>query len=221
MSQLRITQSDGANDSYRVELEYEEDRTPRQTATATFEFGISDEDQDDLRWYLEDFLQFPQDPAPEKAARVEKRMAKIGKDLFIKVFDSSDDARDLWAKLRGKLDDTHVEVITSVEGATAIPWELIHDPRTDTPLALGAAAFVRAQPNAARQPQVPTTKSGPIRILLVICRPRAGADVPFRSVASRLIKGLTEQNQANYQLDVLRPPTFEQLAKVLRRAKAE
>ena len=68
---------------------------------------------------------------------------------------------------------------------------------------------------------MPKTKSGPIRILLVICRPRAGDDVPFRSVASRLIKGLSEQTQANYQLDVLRPPTFEQLGRVLRRAKAE
>jgi tetratricopeptide (TPR) repeat protein len=221
MPHLRITQSNGADDSYRVDLEFEVENTPRQTATATFDLPISEQDQEDLRWYLEDFLQFPQDPAPTIAARIERRMSQIGKDLFTKVFHSSDDARDLWAKLREKLDDTHVEVITSVEGATAIPWELIRDPKTDTPLALDAAAFVRAHPNATRQPQVPKTKSGPIRILLVICRPRAGDDVPFRSVASRLIKGLSEQTQATYQLDVLRPPTFDQLGRVLRRAKAD
>ena len=68
---------------------------------------------------------------------------------------------------------------------------------------------------------MPKTKSRPIRILLVICRPRAGDDVPFRSVAGRLIKGLSEQTQATYQLDVLRPPTFDQLGRVLRRAKAD
>ena len=103
--------------------------------------------------------------------------------------------------------------------ATAIPWELIRDPKTDVALALRAAVFARVHPQPVQRPQVPKTRSGPIRILLVICRPRADDDVPFRSVASRLIKGLSEQNQAIYQLDVLRPPTFEQLAKVLRRAK--
>jgi hypothetical protein len=139
MSRLRITQSNGANDSYRVDLEFEADRKPRQTATVTFEFPISEQDQDDLRWYWEDFLQFPQDPAPTIAARVEQRMSEIGRDLFTKVFHSSEDARDLWAKLREKLDDTYVEVVTSVEGATAIPWELIRDPKTDVPLALRAA----------------------------------------------------------------------------------
>ncbi len=221
MPRLRITQSEGDRARHRVDLEFEIEKAQRQTATSTFDFSLSDQDQADLRWYLEDFLQFPQDPAPKVAARVEQRMAEIGKELFVKVFHSSDDARDLWAELRAKLDDTHVEVVTSVEGATAIPWELIRDPKTDIPLALRAAVFARAHPQPAQRPQVPRTKSGPIRILLVICRPRANDDVPFRSVASRLIKGLSEENQATYQLDVLRPPSFEQLAKVLRRAKSE
>ena len=194
MPRLRITQSTVGEDRYRVDLEFEADGGPRQTTTATFDFQMTEQDQADLRWYLEDFLQYPQDPAPTIAARVEGRMAEIGADLFRSVFHASDNARDLWANLREQLDDTHVEVITSVEAATAIPWELIRDPKTDTPLALRAAVFVRAHPQAAQRPQLPRTKSGPIRILLVICRPRAGDDVPFRSVASRLIKeGLGEE----------------------------
>ncbi len=44
--------------------------------------------------------------------------------------------------------------------------------------------------------------------------------MPFRSVASRLIKGLGNEARALFQLDVLRPPTFEQLARVLRQAQA-
>ncbi len=221
MPRLRITQSNGDQGRHRVDLEFEVEKRPRQTATSLFDFALSEPDQADLRWYLEEYLQFRQDPAPTIAARVETQIAEIGKDLFVKVFHSSDDARDLWAKLREKLDDTHVEVVTSVEGATTIPWELIRDPKTDVPLALRAAVFARAHPQPAQAPRLRKTKSGPIRILLVICRPRADDDVPFRSVASRLIKGLSEQNQANYQLDVLRPPTFERLAKVLRRAKQE
>jgi tetratricopeptide (TPR) repeat protein len=221
MRRLRITQSKEASGGYRVDLEFEAEKAPRQTATSTFDFSLAEQDQADLRWYLEDFLQFPQDPAPKVAARVEQRMVDIGKDLFVKVFHSSNKARDEWAKLREKLDETHVEIVTSVEGATAILWELIRDPTTDIPLALRAAVFARAHPESAQQPELHSTESGPIRILLVICRPRADDDVPFRSVASRLIKGLSEQNQASYQLDVLRPPTFEQLARVLRQAKVD
>src|SRR5206468_152129 len=87
--------------------------------------------------------------------------------------------------------------------------------------ALSAHSFVRTQPNTALAPQLPARKKGKIRILLVICRPWGERDVPFRSVASRLIKGLSEANREAYDLDVLRPPTFEQLGKVLRQAQRE
>ena len=64
-------------------------------------------------------------------------------------------------------------------------------------------------------------EAGPVRVLLVICRPRAGDDVPFRSVAGRLIKGLGAEARKLFDLRVLRPPTFEQLGRELRRARSE
>ena len=54
-------------------------------------------------------------------------------------------------------------------------------------------------------------------MLLVICRPGRGEDVPFRSVASRLVRGGAEQ-MAGLDLDVLRPATFPRLAQVLHEA---
>src|SRR5262249_51896378 len=114
--------------------------------------------------------------------------------------------------------ETRIEIVTGVQEATAIPWELIRDPLTDTPLLLEAASFVRAPQNQARPPRPPAEASGPIRILLVISRPNQGDDVPFRSIASRLIKGLSRRE--DFQLDLLRPPTFDQLGRVLSQAKA-
>jgi len=218
-SLLRLTQTAEGENKYRVEVSFEAAGLPRQTADARFDFALTAQDHEGLRWYLEDFLQYPLDPAPKIAARIEQRIVEIGTTLFKNIFQSGDDARDLWATLRDRLDDTRVEIITEVREAAAIPWELLRDPKTDTPLSLRAHSFVRAHSQAAQRPQIPQTAAGPIRILLVICRPGGSIDVPFRSVASRLLKGLSASDRELFQLDVLRPPTFEQLARVLRAAK--
>ncbi len=220
MLQLRLTQRSAGRNQHRVEVSLEGDGA-RQAFESTFDFLLLDQDEEDLRWYLEDYLQYPQDPAPAIARRVEERMAEIGTELFRAILQASDDARDLWAEVRNRLPDTRIEIVTGVSEANTIPWELLRDPRTDTPLALSARSFVRAQPTQARRPHLPKGERVKIRILLVICRPMGDEDVPFRSVASRLIKGLDQANREAYDLDVLRPPTFEQLGQVLRQAKEE
>lgn len=218
MLTLRLMEVAEGPDQHRIELALEGNGA-RQTAVSQLKLTVSEQDREDVRWYLEDFLQYPLDPAPKIAARVEGRMAEVGKELFKGVFQSNDDARDLWTALRPELNDARVEIVTSVEGAATLPWELLRDPKTDVPLALRAQSFVRAHPRAAERPRPPQAGAGPIRILLVICRPRAGDDVPFRSVASRLLKGLSGAGQDALRLEVLRPPTFEQLSKRLREAK--
>ncbi len=219
MPTLRITQRTEPEGKYRVEIALEGDGLPRQTATATFPFEMTAQDHEDLRWYLEDYLQYPFDPAPTIAARIEDRMAAIGRELFEKVFQSDEQSRRLWAKVYENLSNIRVEVVTGVREAAAIPWELLRDPHTDTVLTQRAQAFVRTYEQPVETPQVVHVESGPIRILLVICRPKQADDVPFRSVASRLVKALTTDTRAVYQLDVLRPPTFEHLASTLRDAK--
>jgi tetratricopeptide (TPR) repeat protein len=217
---LHITESLIGSDSYRIELSLESDGQRPQVATAEFGFSLTAQDREDVRWYLEDYLQNAGDPAPRIAARIEKRIADVGTELFNGVFQCNTDARNLWAALRMRLNDARLEVTTGGGDATALPWELLRDPQTDAPLALHAAAFVRASHHRAQRPELVRSATGRIRILLVICRPRGAKDVPFRSVASRLIKGLGERERAVFQLDVLRPPTFEQLIDALRRAKA-
>ncbi len=123
-----------------------------------------------------------------------------------------------WGRAKGQLNQLRIEVSTSVAAATAIPWELLRDPVTDTPLALDAGEFVRSHRDADRQPHIPQTAER-IRILLVICRPREDGDVPFRSVASQLVRGLNEDARRQVELRVLRPPTYEQLSRTLHDAK--
>jgi hypothetical protein len=63
---LRPTQTALGEDLHLVELAREQEGA-RETATAEFRFRYSEEDQRDLRWYLEDYLQAPEDPTPHRA----------------------------------------------------------------------------------------------------------------------------------------------------------
>src|ERR1017187_591636 len=213
MSLLRLRQFAEGEGRYRVVAEFENGGV-RRSAESRFELQFTAQDQEDIRWYLEDFLQYPMDPAPVIAARIERRMAEIGVELFTKALGNT----PVWHEVRHDLSGARIEIETTVKDATALPWELLRDPDADVPLALRARAFVRGTHNAVARPKLPQTASGPIRVLLVICRPRGRDDVPFRSVARRMLEGLRGSDAV--RLTVLRPPTFERLAHVLREAQA-
>src|SRR5580658_7609553 len=211
MPLLRLRQFAEGESRYRVVAEFENGGV-RRSADSRFDLQLTAQDHEDIRWYVEDFLQYPMDPAPAIAARIEGRMAAIGAELFGKALGNT----PVWQEARHDLSGTRIEIETTVRDATALPWELMRDPEADVPLALRARAFVRATHDAVQRPKLLQSAGGPIRILLVICRPRGRADVPFRSVARRMLEGLRGSDAV--RLTVLRPPTFERLAHVLREA---
>ena len=215
---LRLTQTASQDNRHTIELEWLEG-SARQTASAIVELTMSEQDQRDLAWYVEEYAEYPFEPHPQRAARIEERLHDVGVELFNKLFAANNPTRRMWFEAARRLSDVRVEIVTDAEGATALPWELLRDPDTDTVLALHAQAFVRAAPKVSRKPLMLEPQTS-IRILLVICRPSGGDDVPFRSVASRLLKSLSAEARAVFQLEVLRPPTFAQLAKVLSDAKS-
>ena len=110
--------------------------------------------QELIRWYFEDYRQGPADAVTRmRAARAERRLGELGGGLFGAVFEASPATRSLWAAVQPGLAEFRVEVVTDVAGATGLPWEAMTDPGTGQPLALGAGAMVRAQPQAALTPR--------------------------------------------------------------------
>ena len=209
MPTLRITHRAG-----QVEATLEGDG-PRKTERRPFTFTLSPQEAEDIRWYLEDYRIYPVDPAPKIAQRIERRMGEVGRELFKLVLAAS----DVWDAVRRNLNGTRIEIETEVEDAL-VPWELMRDPAADLPLALDVPAFVRCHGRPALPPNLLGPAKGKIRILLAICRLEDDR-VPFRSVARRLIRGLSGAARELFDLEVLRPPTFEQLAKRLREANAK
>src|SRR5437763_44596 len=57
MPTLRLTQTAMGDGLHRVEISLEVEELARQTADVRFPFRFAEEDQRDLRWYLEDYLQ--------------------------------------------------------------------------------------------------------------------------------------------------------------------
>jgi hypothetical protein len=218
---LRLTQSVPSQGKYNVRIELLREGEFPQSADASFEFNLSPQDQERLRWYFEDYLQYQQEPAPTIALKVKDLLTQIGIHLFDKIFKSNFDAHRIWSRALPVLNETRVEIVTDIQEATTIPWELICNPDTLQPLAISAASLTRTYSQAAVPPKFKMTTEGPIRILLAICRPGGNDDVPFRSVASRVISGLSKDERSRFQLDLLRPPTFDQLGRVLRKAKDE
>jgi tetratricopeptide (TPR) repeat protein len=220
---LRIRQAAEPGGRHRVDIDFDDidaaGRPTSRSASTRFEFTISPADRERLRWYFEDYLEYPADPAPKIAAEVEGMLTGVGAALFRAVFHSGEDARDLWAVVRDRLPRLRVEVESDVDGAAVLPWELLRDPATDAPLACAAASFVRAHSRAARGWVLPPPPAagGRLRVLLVICRPAGGDDVPFRSVAGQLVRH-SDHPRSAVDLDVLRPPTFARLEEALRAA---
>ena len=213
---LRLTHSTGA-DVHRVEIEVEVPGMARRAASARFALAIGAKDQELIRWYFEDYRQGSADAVTQmRAARAERRLGELGGGLFGAVFEASPETRSLWAAVQPGLAEFRVEVVTDVAGATGLPWEAMTDPGTGQPLALGARAMVRAQPQAALTPLL--AEDGPgLRVLVVIARPRV-TDVALRSVAQHLVR-LQEASSQALHLDVLRPPAFTELTRVLQAAR--
>ena len=199
----------------RVEVTWQ-DGPSRRAAVATFAYQADKREAEQIRWYLEDYLEFPTDPAPALAADAEQRLREIGADLFRRVF-TGQDAAVIWGQVQAQLPEVRVEVDTDPAEAPGVPWELLRDPGTGTALALAAKEFVRTHLQTAGQVRLPETAGDQLRVLLVICRPDRDEDVPFRSVASRLVRG-GAAGMKGLNLDVLRPATYPRLAEVLREA---
>lgn len=178
---------------------------------------VSRHDHEEIRWYLEEYREFPSDPAPVIATRCSARLAELGESLFRALFEFSDEARTLWRQAKTRVRGLRVEVDVGLDAVVSVPFELLREPR-EPALSLTARSFVHvwSPGNDAAEGQTPISQ-GPIRILLVICRPRHDRDVSFRSVAGRLLR--SAERRPDVQIQVLRPPTYEQLERTLRAAK--
>lgn len=212
---LRLHQSPSAGGRHQVEVQLEGAGAPVQ-GTVEFGFSVLAADAEAVRWYLEDSLEVPPDPV--LTTGVERRLADLGTGLFTAVFGTDPVGHQAWTAIRNRLATVRVEVSASVPAAQLLPWELLRDPASDTPVAVQVASFVRGSAEGAPPTRPPDRGADRLRVLLVTGPPGAGNGA-FRSVA-RYLTGLGDLARTVFQLDVLRPPTFARLTAALEAACA-
>ncbi|HEY1346709.1 MAG TPA: hypothetical protein VGF54_17100, partial [Streptosporangiaceae bacterium] len=177
MAELRISDiAAGPAAERRVEVMWQ-DGAARRVAVAEFASPPQEQAGERVRWYLEDYAEFPADPAPVIARQAEDQLAQQGTDLFRQVFEANPDTMRVWDAAAAALADARVEVDTDPGVGPGLAWELLRDPARDQPVALGAGAFVRTHLRATGHPELPEPAGDRLRVLLVIARPGGRADV--------------------------------------------
>src|ERR1022692_1025206 len=159
----------------------------------------------EVRWYLEHFLDYPFDPEIGHAGRVLDALEAWGTQTFNALFDRRDAATWLADSeiLQIRSDNPHI---------LSWPWEALFDPQHN--YLAHERRIERRLNHLADPPALRALPKDRVNILLVVARPYKG-DVRYRSIARPLVE-LIKSRGLPAHVDVLRPPTFDQLREHLR-----
>ena len=167
----------------------------------------------ELRWYLENFLDYPFPPETDRAEQVQEALKQWGTEVFQGIFSTRSGARFYDEASKMGHDRLCIQVSSDDPGVLAWPWEAIHDPEVGF---LAQTCQIERKLNYVRDP-LPISNDLPrdrVNILLVTARPYKG-DVHYRSL-SRPIVELIEKQKLPASVHLLRPPTFDRLREHLR-----
>ena len=166
----------------------------------------------ELRWYLEDYLQAPFGVYPQSAERVAETMKAWGAVIFDTLFTGY--ARDWYQEARRQnFEGFHIKIASDSPEIMSWPWEALYS-GDDGWLAL-RCCIDRQLSCVGDPPPLPAAPPrDAIHILYVIPRPYGENDVSYNVLASSLVRYIGENNLP-VTVDVLRPPSFDRLRKVL------
>jgi tetratricopeptide (TPR) repeat protein len=168
----------------------------------------------ELQWYLEIFLDYPFPPETDHADRVLKALRDWGEQAFQSLFGDRAAGRMFDAATADDYSRLHLQISSDDPQVLSWPWEALRDPELGV---LAHTCQIERRLNTDRDPQ-PVPESLPkdcVNILLVVARPYGRQDVKFRSIARPLVE-LIEKKKLPANVELLRPPTFENLRQHLR-----
>ena len=191
----------------------------------TFANPMKPLDRYDLLWYLENYLSQAYDPIiKNKAKEIEAQMQQWGTNVFNQFFEFENrKAYALYIQAKNKgLRNFHIEIHQNTSEVRSFPWELLYDPEDNFFLVHQCASFSRCQGGGGNILIDPNASRTKLNVLLVITRPYARLDVPFRTVARPIMEMLKKANfREIIHIEALRPPTFQAFVNALERQRED
>jgi tetratricopeptide (TPR) repeat protein len=162
----------------------------------------------ELRWYLEEFLDYPFPPYTDRATYMMTALRAWGREAFNALFEGREQLQLFESAVAGGHHRLQLQVWSDDPEILGWPWEALVDPQTGF---LAHVSAIERRLNTVRDPN-PLSETLPrdrINILLVTARPY-DRDVRFRSISRPLVE-LVRREGLRAHVHLLRPPTFERL----------
>src|SRR5579872_986939 len=162
---------------------------------------LSEDDYEDLRWYLEEFMELPEGGALVRAHRVERNLGLWGHRLHDDLFTAPEN-RALLKRLLDGPEPRELTLATRDPKLLRLPWELMAD----------AAGNLAPRVSVRRQLEEPESTPPrpamlPLRILYIVSRPADAGFIDPRLTAKALFDAL-DPLSGNVRIDFCRPPTL-------------
>jgi len=183
------------------------------------QWHLPDREPEEVRWYLEDFLDEGGAPASVRAKRAREILHSWGTELYHRLFVTPPGAEPIREELRRNIGNLQMEIASTGGDGDDLPWEVLRGADSGIPLCLAAKSFLRTRLASSSRSTKMGRDNNPCRLLLVISRPAGTQDVGYRSIASKIFAAL--RGNPAFEISVLRPSTFTALAKTLRDAQVD
>ena len=182
-----------------------------------FGFPVKNRPQSDLmgelRWYLEDFLDYPFSPYTDRAESVLQALDQWGTAAFNALFDTRDNLFD-GATSKGRYSQLALKIASDDPQVLGWPWEGLKDPQSGF---LAQTCHIERRLGTLRDPVEPSPElpKDRLNVLMITCRPYKN-DAHYRAI-SRPVIDLIDKLELPVHVDMVRPPTYEALLKHLDR----
>jgi tetratricopeptide (TPR) repeat protein len=205
MQDLRVL-FDAADTGYRARLADAQGR--RFGVEIPFSPFLGEDDYEDLRWYLEDYMELPDGGAVIRAQRIERELEQWGSRLYDTLFTA--DNREFLKELLAGPEPRRLTIATRDPALLRLPWELMADD----------AGSLAQRLSVRRQLEVPETAMPrpaqlPLRILYIVSRPADMGFIDPRMTAKALLDALDPLG-ASVRVDFCRPATLTRMEEMLR-----
>jgi tetratricopeptide (TPR) repeat protein len=173
---------------------------------------LKEEEEERLRWYLEEYWKWPYERFSERGEEVEELLPVLGKRLYQAVFGSPGAQSVLQTWRLQPAQQRQISIVCDMPRVLSLPWELLHDEQGFLALRSHHPVSIVRRLSLHELPALPTAFEPPLRILLVTARPADAGFVDPRGIARELLEAVSEQIEAEtIALEFLRPPTLPAL----------